>query len=224
MEFQKYTIKHNNIEMVFYDAPGNSTKWILDEVFTQDTYQFEKMKFNSNPTWSADIVVDIGANIGIFSIYLAKRYPQVKIYAFEPFPTSFQFLYKNIEENNVKNIIPIPLAITADRRRMYLYATKDNLGGANSYINSVNTAYSIAEVSSITLDDIFKIFDLDSIRMLKIDCEGGEYEILPHSKRLEDIGYLVGEFHYLYGQRDPAPLVEYCKQYFAEDRMQIKCY
>ena len=219
MDYKKYQVKHNNIEMVFYDVPNNSTEWIIHEIFTQDTYQFEKMQFSPD----TNIVIDIGANIGIFSTYLAKRFPQVKIYAFEPFPISFHFLCKNIKENQITNIIPVPLAITADRRRIYLYAAKDNLGGANSYVNTVNTVY--AEVSSITLDDIFRMFDLASIRMLKIDCEGGEYEILPNSNRLIDIDYLVGEFHYLYGQqRDPMPLVEFCKQYFTKDKMQIKCY
>jgi len=219
MEYTKYQIKHNNIELSFFDAPNNSTEWILNEVFIQDCYSFDNMQL-----YPDDIVIDIGANIGIFSIYLAKRFPLTKIYAFEPLPTSFHFLCKNLEENQVLNVVPIPLAITADRRRMHLYGAKDNLGGANSYVYSANTSYEIAEVSSITLDDIFKLLDLNAIKMLKIDCEGGEYEILPNAKCLKSIEYLVGEFHYLYGQRDPMPLVEFCKQYFSEDKLQIKCY
>jgi len=216
---KKHQVTYNNKNLTFFDALNNSTEWIIDEIYTRDVYNFKKMKFAPQ-----DIIIDIGANIGMFSIYLAKCNPLIKIYAFEPFPTSFEYLCMNIKENQIQNIIPIPLAITSDRRRMYLYATNDNLGGANNYVYKPNTSYNVAEVSSLTLNDVFKMFDFSSIKMLKIDCEGGEFEIIPNFDRLKDVEYLVGEFHYLYGERDPLPLLEYCKTYFTEDKLQITCF
>jgi len=219
MEYTQHNISFNDVDLVFFDAPNNSTKWLLNEIFIQDVYKFNSMVFAPG-----DIVVDVGANIGLFSIYLAKKYPFLKIYSFEPFPINFSSFLKNLDENKVTNVIPVPLAITADRRRISLLATEDNLGGATSYVYDPDASNKTEVVSSITLDDVFNMFDLKQIKMLKIDCEGGEYEILPTIKRLSSIEYLVGEFHYLYGHRDPKPLVDFCEKYFTSDKLQILCY
>ena len=77
----------------------------------------------------------------------------------------------------------------------------------------------IEMVPSITLDEVFSGFNLEKVKMLKTDCEGAEYEFIPKAKNLPKIEYLVGEFHRLFGERDPEPLLEYCKKFFPEGKM-----
>lgn len=64
-----------------------------------------------------DVVLDVGANTGIVSIYLAQLHPEIIIHAFEPVPTcaSTRAPVANLEANGVTNVIPHNLAITAER-------------------------------------------------------------------------------------------------------------
>jgi FkbM family methyltransferase len=54
-----------------------------------------------------DIVVDIGAHVGIFAILVALMYPEAKVYAFEPLPANFYFLQKNIARHKVDNVVAV---------------------------------------------------------------------------------------------------------------------
>lgn len=122
------------------------------------------------------VVVDIGANIGAFSLYAASSAKNVSVYAFEPMPENFKSLQENIRNNIHKNNIEIfqsGVAGTNNKRKLFLndspfhtlYATDtDN----NEYL----------EIECLTLDDIFKNNSLDKIDILKLDCEGAEFEIL----------------------------------------------
>lgn len=64
------------------------------------------------------IIVDIGAGFGDFSIFIAKKFPQAKIFAFEPDSAYFVLLKENIRLNKVKNIIPHKMAIRSLRQAL----------------------------------------------------------------------------------------------------------
>jgi glycosyltransferase involved in cell wall biosynthesis len=61
-----------------------------------------------------DIVVDVGAHIGVVSIYLAKKYPFIEVYAIEPDPVTCNHLKRNIELNGVTNVTVINKAVSRD--------------------------------------------------------------------------------------------------------------
>jgi tRNA A58 N-methylase Trm61 len=61
-----------------------------------------------------DTVVDVGAHSGVVSIYLAKKYPFIKVYAIEPDPVNHTLLKRNIELNNVTNVTAINNAVSGD--------------------------------------------------------------------------------------------------------------
>ncbi|GAI83002.1 unnamed protein product [marine sediment metagenome] len=89
------------------DAPKNNTLCeMVDEIFFKRVYTP-----NDLPIGSDDIVVDIGANIGIFTILAASRTRNV-IYAFEPFPENVEFLNHNIYTNGFHNIITHTVAVS----------------------------------------------------------------------------------------------------------------
>ena len=169
------------------------------------------------------IVIDIGANLGIVSIVLAKKNPGIKIYAFEPLRENYENLLKNIELNGIdKNIIIVEnKAVTKDGRNINMSININNRGGSSiSDVISVNSSMSKENcgIESITLEDIIKKYKIDKIDLLKIDCEGSEYEILYNTREdiLKNIDCLVGEFHEnkdITDEYDIDKLCEYIEKY-----------
>ena len=182
--------KYNNTFLFNEDDPST-----LDEIFNDNYKIIEKgVPFKSN-----DLIIDIGANIGMFSILYAKLHPYVKIYACEPVAETYIRLCKNIKINNITNIIPINTAVSGGEKIKQITYHPQGLGGASSHFNDlmVKNIEGIASiyVSCITLDELMLSFNINECQLLKIDCEGAEYDIIYNSKLLNRINYLVGEFH-----------------------------
>lgn len=189
-----YSCKLGGIDFKFYDFIfSNCVRYFEGEV---DDYNFDSIDFKDG-----DVVIDIGGNIGMVSIYLAKKYPFLKIYAFEPVKQNYENFLKNIELNNInKDIIKVfNLAITKDRRDVILTSPFYNSGASNIYDNYSNGIVLNNDISikSITFDDIFSNNNILKCKLLKIDCEGAEYEILysANVENLKNCEYMRAEFH-----------------------------
>jgi len=142
-----------------------------------------------------DVVLDIGAHVGIVSIYLAKQWPGLRIYAYEPVLRNFQKLLRNIWANDVQNVKAHPLAVSSDGRALILTANlHQNSGGATAFaVKSDGTRFT---AESLTLAQIFVNNNINRCRLLKLDCEGAEHEILNGNPQILDrVDYLCGEFH-----------------------------
>ena len=146
-----------------------------------------------------DVVLDLGANLGIISILLAKKFPFTKIYSFEASPINYQNFVKNIEDNNCDNITPFNLAVwsTSDAT-VEIPTSPTNSGGSSIYYKSeFFEQYPVSKVQTISLEDIFDQNNIDNCKLLKIDVEGAEYEIFrtfPEEK-LSNIKNVGIEFH-----------------------------
>lgn len=184
-------IKGTQLEVA--DFEDSLTIPIVRRELEKDVYGIENIRFSDN-----DVVIDIGAHVGLFAIYLAKRQPGITIHAFEPIPDSYESLLENIARNNTPNIIPHNLAVTGDGRDFRMLVNfLDNSGGATGHLDNMSlNGHWHYVVQSTTLEDIFIQNRIDCCRLLKIDCEGAEYEILLNSSRyLKRVDYLSGEFH-----------------------------
>lgn len=144
-----------------------------------------------------DTILDIGAHKGIVSCYLAKKYPQARVIAFEPVKENYAVLIENVTRNNLTNITAHNKAVTKDGRDVQITAAPaNNSGGANIYGTGET-------VNSLTLDSIFDFYEIDKLALLKIDCEGAEYEIFGSANgRLSNVSALRGEFHRSFGDAD----------------------
>jgi FkbM family methyltransferase len=119
-----------------------------------------------------DVVVDVGANIGYYTILLADKIGKTgKVYAFEPDKINFEILLKNIKENNLKNIEAINVAIGSKRGKLKLHKSKDNFGDHKLYGSDKD----IEKVKIIRLDDYLKNFKID---LMKVDTQGWEPEVI----------------------------------------------
>lgn len=178
----------NGILLDIQDDPfGGVSKIIIREI--KERYGFDDIPFQDG-----DAVLDIGAHVGVVSIYLAKRHPGITVYAFEPVPDNYRHLLRNIQANGVENVVPVPQAVTADGRELGLvYVSGVNSGGASI---CARRGRHIA-VASTTLQNIFSVYGIRQCRLLKIDCEGCEYEIFERAdpEILSRIEYVRGEVH-----------------------------
>ena len=207
-----YSCKLGGIDFKFYDFIFSGvTEYMPNEI---DDYNFDSIDFKDG-----DVVIDIGGNIGMVSIYLAKKYPFLKIYAFEPVKQNYENFLKNIELNNInKDIIKVfNLAITKDRRDVILTSPFNNSGASNIYNNFRGSGNIISNndisIKSITFDDIFSNNNISKCKLLKIDCEGAEYEILysANVENLKNCEYMRAEFHgKKYKQKD---LYNHCNKF-----------
>lgn len=154
--------------LIFYTANIYQTIPILSEIFKHKVYG----DLTGLP--STATIVDVGAYIGTFALYAAQKYPYATIYAFEPEPSNYQMLVKNIGANHFSNIIPIPMAIDAVAGEQTLYVR-----GAGYGTNSLHQASGTPiEVSVTTLRDFFSERNIVQCDFLKLDCEGCELDIL----------------------------------------------
>jgi FkbM family methyltransferase len=122
-------------------------------------------------------VVDVGANIGWFSLVAAKRAKQV--HAFEPEPMSYGLLQKSIDANEFDNIVAHPFCVSDHDGVETLYLSDSRNKGINSIVRKI--APMGIPVSSVTLDTLFPTEHID---LLKLDVEGAESKVLAGAQRL----------------------------------------
>jgi FkbM family methyltransferase len=125
-----------------------------------------------------EVVIDIGGNIGTFSVYAAAVCRASRVIAFEPFPDNYRMLLKNVEQNNLHMITCVNQAVAGSSgvRTMRLNPIDS---GSHSLVKG--TLERTVNVECCTLDDIFQRYSLSKIDYLKVDCEGSEYEILENA-------------------------------------------
>jgi len=107
---------------------------------------------------------------------------------------NFSNLLANIAVNGVTNVVAHRLAVTNDGRPFTLDTPPDNSAAAGGYYTRTD-GYARSTADSITLDKIFERNAIGRCKLLKIDCEGAEYEILTSTSVLDRVEWLSGEFH-----------------------------
>ena len=162
-------------------------KWfkkISDEVNTQDCYNFKSWAPDHNEQLT---IVDIGANVGAFSIMAYEKFPNAKIHAFEFIEENFNFLVNKLQNTNV---VCHNKAMIGSNKPVGFFYHKDNYGGhkpifskeTNSYLseNKFSPQWTKKEFNSISFADFVEQNKIQRIDFLKLDCEGSEYEIFEH--------------------------------------------
>lgn len=217
------SVRIREFDLKFYDRVESDTIKIVAHEMNNKEYE---IAFREDTFSEGEIVIDIGGNVGMFSIFLAKKFPFLKIYAFEPVFENWKNFKRNLVLNDIsnKNIKLYNLAVTSHGDFVKLTTNLKN-SGASSMVDELNANYNphaikTETVKSITLDEIMDKYEIKKCRLLKIDCEGAEFEILYNSKRLKDIEYIVGETHSFDNKNNNRQaLIKYLGQYFPANKM-----
>ena len=129
---------------------------------------FETQLF-TNHIENGDMVLDIGANIGYYTLLAARQVgPQGRVYAFEPDPDNFALLQKNIRQNGYKNFALENRAISNQNGKIKLFKDGKNWGGHRIYDTDRNKEHVTVDV--ITLDRFFADGTTE-IDLIKMDIE-----------------------------------------------------
>lgn len=163
---------------------------VIKEVWIKNIYNKYGIKVNEG-----DTIIDIGAHIGVFSIYAAELNKTGKIYAFEPFIDNFRILENHKIINNKENLFIYNKGISDREGIQTLYLSPDNNTGGHS-LHLKNHSDKKIEIETMTLSDFCDREKINKIDFLKMDCEGAEFEILKYDETvLQKVNKIVMECH-----------------------------
>ncbi len=129
------------------------------------------------------VCIDVGANIGLYSLGLSHLAPQGKVYAFEPSPVTFGHLQSNLEANGAANVDACNLAVgdsvgTVRFHDFSFYSAGSFSSDEGSLLSSESYGSESFEAATTTLDDFVAEHGLDRVDLVKVDVEGAEMSVL----------------------------------------------
>lgn len=174
----------------------------IREIVANNEYVLEKFANRSA------VFMDIGANCGVATIILAKQNPNSIIFSFEPHTPTWHLLANNVQINNLTNVRHFNKAVSKRGIHQLSLITHPGWSGGNTTSSDMesfgrhhrnNGNIHEIPVECIDIDTICERENIGEIELLKIDCEGAEYEILYNAAVLTEgrIKNMVGEFHNL---------------------------
>jgi FkbM family methyltransferase len=166
-----------------------------------------------------DIVVDIGAHMGRYTIISSKRVgTNGKVVAIEAHPGNFEMLNRNIKLNQLTNVIPLNYAVYSKETKIKLYLPEEDSGFTiyNTIMsNRAGTEDKFVEVNANTLDCLLQLNQIreEEVNWVKIDVEGAEFEVLKGATNVltksKDIALLI-EIH---GPDNYRPILNFLSLY-----------
>ena len=154
-----------------------------------------------------DTIIDIGGHIGLFMLFCKQFCHKGKIYCFEPALDNYRIFLDNIKLNDFKNIFPFNLAVSKQDGNIPLYLN-DDASGHSIFLKNSNSI----QVDSITLQKIFDLNNIKKCDLLKLDCEGSEYEIIDSlpENYFSMIDKMIVEYHF--AEKNPKLLTNLIKK------------
>ena len=187
-------IKENNLSPILFNSrnalvesksglyfvyPNNRKNWVILDILRTGNYEPLETKLFLNNVHDRDIVFDIGANIGWYSLSVAKEKKDVSVFSFEPDVEVFQLLKKNVNFNKFNGKIRLNNLAVGEKEEILLFESEefDTL----SHVTNKKTK-NTTEVKCISLDYFVRKEKLSSVDAIKCDIEGAEYFALKGAK------------------------------------------
>jgi len=137
-------------------------------------YERQTMKHIVSLLKNPRVIIDVGANIGWYSITLAKLFPETKIYAFEPMGITYKSLFNNIYVNELFNSISPLYYALSNKEGIVQFNYYPDFPAGSSIKNILKKKSIKVNVKTAKLDT----FDLFSVDFIKVDTEGSELMVL----------------------------------------------
>ncbi len=181
-----------------YHVPTRLTK-TFREVVVNDSYRMRRLIAEIGPK---PVIVDVGANAGFFSVQAAELVTGAEIHSYEPLPGNFRALEQNRSLNPrlAPRVHPHECAVTggpAGPLTIYTRVGATESGLASRYAEWTTGEKESVTVPTVTLSAIVSSLEPKTVDLLKVDCEGSEYDILFNTPRaiLRRIKRIVMEVH-----------------------------
>jgi FkbM family methyltransferase len=170
-----------------FDVKGHKMYIPADNIgfFMAPAYEPETTAVFLSLITDGDVVVDLGAHVGYYTLLAARRVgPEGRVFAFEPNPDNFRLLVKNIDLNFYSNVIPVQKAVSNETGEAELFLQ----GGATHSLfrKSENSNKSVL-VQTTSLDEYFQTIEQrlrSRITLIKMDIEGAELQAALGMRRI----------------------------------------
>lgn len=161
---------NQEIKLVIRDEVDQS---VMREIFKVRDYKSaeERIVKTSYP------IIDVGAHAGFFSIYCRLLNPKVKIFALEPEEENVLAWQKNIKLNKIKGVKMVGIALAAESGQRNLRILSDNQNHRLLAQNISVEGFQTKKVEAVSFADFCTKNKIKKISVLKMDIEGGEYEV-----------------------------------------------
>ena len=173
-------------------AHGAGALYTAVDVFALDAYECD-WELEDDP-----IVIDIGANIGAWVLRLAEQHPQVTGICYEPDPAAAPYLTRNLEVNGLAARVAVRSEAVSDQTGTALLHQAEPGDGTSSLrsVSHVSHFERETRVRTVSFSDAIEHVTGD-VSLLKIDCEGAEYDIVKRSPpdAWQRVRRIVVEYH-----------------------------
>lgn len=145
--------------------------------FSPHRYEKEEISFLLNRFPKNGVFVDVGANIGFWSLRFSQAYPEASIISIEANPETFKVLSENININRFENINAIEVGVSDENKQIPFYLHDNNNRGADSFAEYASGRKKKLLISVRPLNEIFAEVGVRKIDIMKIDIEGFEERV-----------------------------------------------
>jgi len=166
---------------------------VLEEIWRRGEYGAA-----ADAARNAHNILDLGANIGLASLWFRAHNKDARIVAVEADPRTFAKLARNVAHD--PRIEPVHAAIADHKGSVALRSSEDSW---NSAVVPATSTGHLVEVPSTTVDELVSKLALRPLDVVKMDIEGMEWTILPSSLCLDDAKTVIGEIHPRAREGDP---------------------
>lgn len=158
------TLRLMDLEIEYVDALSLAPQW--HDIFVRETLGFR-------PVTDTPIVLDCGANIGLASIWIKRRFPRARLTAFEADPNIAAVLARNLDRNGIRDVDVVEAAVWRENTTLPFRAEGSDAGAIAAV--AAQTPGSVVDVPAIRLRDRLAGAPVD---LLKLDIEGAELDVL----------------------------------------------
>ena len=190
----KFQRRENSLSFIGYRISCGSRAnavGIIREVFVRNDYD---ARLPDSPT-----IFDVGANIGISTLYFSRYFPGASITSFEAMPENFRYLEANVSNNNLPRVTPVLGFLGRKTGTVDVFYNSKNPGGSTGVERIVESKtranFSKVGVTALRLSDYIH----GEVDLMKMDVEGAEAEILrdlDETETMTRIKQMVFEYHY----------------------------
>jgi FkbM family methyltransferase len=142
------------------------------ELFAEDAYRFDRLAGGLRPDFTA---VDIGGQVGCFTVALARRFPRARVFTFEASPTTATWLADNITINRLVDRVTVSATAVSDHAGTLQFADNGHGSGLNGLTAPADSE--IISIPCVTFSDVVATAG-GVVDLVKIDTEGAEYSIV----------------------------------------------
>lgn len=143
-----------------------------------ESYEPETIAVFKELTKTSKVILDVGANTGIYTLVAALENPNSKVYAFEPVASIYQRLLRNLELNGLNNVQPIAKVVSNIDGNATLYVPTGEMPTSSSMQKGHRQAKYQVEVPSTRLDTLVAEHNIACVDLIKIDTEKTEPSVL----------------------------------------------